>query len=171
MRTDIQIDIPRDELSRRKLARPGTGKPELAKGRGPAGVHPKDSKEFKRFQQVTKEFESLLLESMVKDMRKQTFKNDLFGKDSGMDTYKEMLDGEYVRLMSERGGIGLSDFMLQNTPPELMGKAGSTKAWNAAKAAGAEVDRASSFAGTDRQSLQTGLPASGSWGVNRRPGD
>jgi Rod binding domain-containing protein len=156
MRTDIQIDSPSGELARR---------------RNIAGPKRRETPEFERFQQVAKEFESLLVETMVREMRTGDMKSTLFGKDSGMETYRDMLDGEYVRLMTERGGIGLADFMVRNTPPELMGKSGSAKALQAAKAAGAELDRISSFAGSDRLSLQTGLPTPGSWGVNGRPGD
>jgi len=155
MRTDIQISIPAGELARQ---------------RGIAGAKGRNSKEFQRFKQVAKEFEALLLETMVKEMRTGDVKSTLFGKDSGMETYREMLDGEYVRLMSERGGIGLADFMVRNTPPELIGKPDSIRDFKAAKAAGEELNRLSSFGAGDRNSLQTGLPAPGSWGVNRRPG-
>lgn len=156
MRTDIQVNIPAGQLARR---------------RGIGDAKRRETPEFERFQRVAKEFEALLVETMVKEMRTGDMKSTLFGKDSGMETYRDMLDGEYVRLMTERGGIGLADFMVQNTPPELVGKPGSTKAWKAAKAAGSALDRVSSFAGSDRLSLQTGLPTPGSWGVNRRPGD
>jgi Rod binding domain-containing protein len=156
MRTDIQVNVP---------------KGELAKRRNVLGAGRKETPELERFKQVTKEFESLLVETMVKEMRTGDMKSTLFGKDSGMETYRDMLDGEYVRLMTERGGIGLSDFMVRNTPTELMGKEGSAKKLQAVKNAGQELDRVSSFAGSDRQSLQTGLPTSGSWGVNKRPGE
>lgn len=155
MRTDIQISIPSGELARQ---------------RDIAGLKRRNSAEFQRFKQVAKEFEALLVETMVKEMRTGDIKSTLFGKDSGMETYREMLDGEYVRLMTERGGIGLADFMVRNTPPELIGKSGSLRDFNAAKAAGDELNRLSSFAKGDRNSLQTGLPTPGSWGVNRRPG-
>jgi Rod binding domain-containing protein len=156
MRTDIQVDIPKGDMTKRRSA--------VGHGR-------RDTPELERFKQVTKEFESLLVETMVKEMRTGDMKSTLFGKDSGMETYRDMLDGEYVRLMTERGGIGLSDFMVRNTPPELMGKDGTAKKLQAVKNAGQELDRVSSFAGSDRQSLQTGLPTPGAWGVNKRPGD
>jgi Rod binding domain-containing protein len=156
MRTDVQLNVPAGELARR--------------GRTHGGRR-RDGEEFERFKEAAQEFESVLVEQMVKEMRTGDFKSTLYGKDSGMETYRDMLDGEYVRLMSQRGGIGLADFMIRNTPPELMGKTGSGKDLKAAKAAGTELNRTSSFAGTSRHSTQTGLPAPGAWGANKRPGE
>ena len=156
MRTDIQVSIPKEEMVRRK---------------GGVGPRRRETPELQRFKQVTREFESLLVETMVKEMRTGDMKSTLFGKDSGMETYRDMLDGEYVRLMTERGGIGLADFMVNNTPPELIGKEGTDKKLKAVKNAGEELERVSSFVGTDRQSLQTGLPTPGAWGVNRGSGE
>jgi Rod binding domain-containing protein len=158
MRTDIQVDIPRDELARRKITGPGRRKDAP------------DTTDVARFRKVAKEFESILVEQMVKEMRTGDMKSKLFGTDSGMDTYREMLDGEFVRLMGEKGGIGLADFMVRNTPKELIGHSVTDKDLMAAKAADNEVDRVSSFAGANRQSLQTGLPTPGSWGVIGRSG-
>jgi len=156
MRTDIQVQIPKGELLR-KGARVSAAR--------------RDGENFERFKKACREFEAVLVEQMVKEMRTGDVKSKLFGHDSGMDTYREMLDGEYVRLMTERGGIGLADFMIENTPAELTGKPGSFKDFEAAKAAGVDLDRASSFRGTSRQSLQTGLPAPSSLGANGRPGN
>ncbi len=155
MRTDVQVNVPAGEMARR----------------GRAGGRRRDTEDLERFKDVAREFESVLVEQMVKEMRTGDMKSTLFGKDSGMETYREMLDGEYVRLMTERGGIGLADFMVRNTPRELMGKSVSDRNLKAAKAAGAELERASSFSGKSRQFSQTGLPTPSSWGVNGRLGD
>lgn len=156
MRTDIQIQSPGGEIVR---------KGGRSRGRG------REQEEFERFKQAAREFEAVLVEQMVKEMRTGDFKSTLFGRDSGMETYRDMLDGEYVRLMTERGGIGLADFMVRNTPRELMGKSGPGAAVRAAKAAGADPDRLSSFRETGRQSLQTGLPTPAALGVNGRRGN
>jgi Rod binding domain-containing protein len=156
MRTNVQVEIPKGELVRRG---------------GRAGGRRREGEDFERFKQACREFESVLVEQMVKEMRTGDVKSKLFGHDSGMETYREMLDGEYVRLMTERGGIGLADFMIENTPRELIGKSGPLKPLRAAKAAGLELDRVSSFRGMSRQSLQTGLPAPSSLGANGRPGN
>lgn len=156
MRTDIQPDVPVGELARRGRTH---------------GPRRRDADEFGRFKQAAREFEAVLVEQMVKEMRTGDFKSTLLGKDSGMETYRDMLDGEYVRLITERGGIGLADFMVRNTPPELIGKSVSNQALEAAKDAGLELERASSFMGNGRQFSQTGLPAPTAWGVKGRPGD
>jgi flagellar protein FlgJ len=64
-----------------------------------------------KLKKTAREFESLLLEQMVKEMRSTVPQSHLFGKDPGREIFDEMLDGEFVRLMSERGGIGIADFM------------------------------------------------------------
>lgn len=156
MRTDIQVNVPPGEMARR----------------GRIGGRRRDTEDLERFKDVAREFESVLVEQLVKEMRTGDMKSTLFGKDSGMETYRDMLDGEYVRLMTERGGIGLADFMVRNTPRELLiGKSVSDRSLKAAKAAGAELERASSFAGKSRQFSQTGLPVPSSLGTNGRSGD
>jgi len=155
MRTDVQLNVPAGELARR----------------GRASGRRRDTPEFERFQEAAREFEAVLVEQMVKDMRTGDVKSTLFGKDSGMDTFRDMLDGEYVRLMTERGGIGLADFMVRNTPPELIGRSVSDQDPKPAKAAGVELERTSSFTGKHRQFSQTGLPAPAARGAHGRLGD
>lgn len=52
------------------------------------------------------EFEALLTEQLVSSMRK-TVPESVFFNTPGVKLFNEMLDGEYVRLMTDRGGIGL----------------------------------------------------------------
>ena len=66
----------------------------------------------KRLDAVLKDFESLLLEQMLKEMRNSIPKSGLFGENRGLEIFNELLDGEYARLMENRGGIGLAQFML-----------------------------------------------------------
>jgi len=64
--------------------------------------------------EVAREFEALMLEQMLRTMREATPKAELFGKSRGEKLFQEMLDGEYMRLFSRRGGIGLSDLLVQH---------------------------------------------------------
>lgn len=67
-----------------------------------------------RLKQAAREFESLLLEQMVKEMRSATPKSELLGREKDQELFQEMLDGEFVRLMTESGGIGLADFLVRS---------------------------------------------------------
>jgi len=99
MRTDVSITLPT----------PGNAKAEVLSEslRGQA-------RDKERMKNATQEFESLLLEQMVKSMRDTVPKSALFGDDPGRGLFNEMLDGEFVRLMSNRGGIGLADYMARS---------------------------------------------------------
>ena len=99
MRTDVDISMPT----------PGNARAEVL-----SQTLKQQSKDKKRLQGAAQEFESLLLETMVKEMRTSVPKSKLMGDDPGRELFNEMLDGEFVRLMSSRGGIGLADFLVNN---------------------------------------------------------
>ena len=101
MRTDLTLDVQPAARGSRGVAQ------------GKILTRRDEAQEGQRLKAVAREFESLLMEQLVQQMRKATPKADLFGKDNGMDTYREMLDGEYVRLLEDRGGMGLADFMVK----------------------------------------------------------
>jgi Rod binding domain-containing protein len=63
---------------------------------------------------VADEFEGLLLEQMVREMRKTVPKTDLLGDRKHEDLFSEMLDSEFVYRMTQRGGIGIADLLLQD---------------------------------------------------------
>jgi flagellar protein FlgJ len=99
MRLNLDIPLPLSEASvRARLELRGMPDPKSA--------------ESARLEQVMRDFESLLLEQMLKEMRNTIPDSPLFGKDRGREIFNELLDGEYARVMEKRGGIGLADFML-----------------------------------------------------------
>ena len=71
-----------------------------------------------RLNQTGEEFEALLLEMMVKEMRKTVPESPLFGQERGREIFMEFLDGEYGRVMAQRGGIGVADFLLRQLGDE-----------------------------------------------------
>ena len=99
MRMDIGIPLPLSEAGFRA---------RLELGRMP---DPK-SAEGGRLDQVMHEFESLLLEQMLKSMRATIPDSPLLGKNRGKEIFDEMLDGQFAKQMENRGGIGLADFIL-----------------------------------------------------------
>jgi Rod binding domain-containing protein len=70
-----------------------------------AGVEPA------RLKAAAQEFEAILLELMVKEMRKNVPESPIFGRDTGREIFNEMLDAQYVRLVVQRGGLGLTDLL------------------------------------------------------------
>jgi flagellar protein FlgJ len=99
MRLNLNIPLPLSEAAVR-------AKIEL--GRTPD----RKSLEGARLERVMQDFESLLLEQMLKEMRNTVPQSSLFGKNPGREIFNELLDGEYARAMENRGGIGLANFML-----------------------------------------------------------
>ncbi len=63
---------------------------------------------------VADEFEGLLLEQMVREMRKTVHKTELMGDSKHEDLFSEMLDSEFVHRMTQRGGIGIADMLLKD---------------------------------------------------------
>lgn len=116
MRTNLDLNLtrlverPESSLARRadKLA----GKLGSLQD-GKDGKDGKDGENL-RLKEAAREFEALLLEQLVKEMRKAAPKSDLFGEEKGRELYQEMLDGEFVRVMSNAGGIGLADFIVRS---------------------------------------------------------
>lgn len=104
MRSDIDITLSR-------LAQPR----QLSRTRqAPNAMGRKGGADVDRLKQAAREFEALFLEQMVREMRDATPKSDLFGREKGEEIFQEMLDGEFVRLMTEAGGIGLANFILRS---------------------------------------------------------
>lgn len=104
MRSDIDITLSR-------LAQPR----QLFRTRqAPNAMGRKGGADVDRLKQAAREFEALFLEQMVREMRDATPKSDLFGREKGEEIFQEMLDGEFVRLMTEAGGIGLANFILRS---------------------------------------------------------
>jgi flagellar protein FlgJ len=99
MRLDLNIPLPLSEASVRARL-------ELR------GMPDAKSAEHAKLDQVLRDFESLLLEQMLKEMRNTVPESPLFGKDRGREIFNELLDGQYARQMENRGGIGLADYML-----------------------------------------------------------
>jgi flagellar protein FlgJ len=107
MRTDVLLTLPT----------PGHAKAQVL-----SDNLKNQTRDRQRLQEVAQEFEALLLEQMIKDMRAGLPKSKLFGDDPGRDLFNEMLDGEFVRRMSQRGGIGLAAFLANNLDATRTGK-------------------------------------------------
>ena len=103
MRLNLNIPLPLSEATVRARLSAGT-----LSARGGAE---KDG-EAARLDQIMQEFESLLVEQMLKEMRNNVPESPIFGESRGREIFNEMLDGEYARAIEQRGGLGLARFMI-----------------------------------------------------------
>lgn len=58
---------------------------------------------------LCQDFESILIQSMFKEMRKTIPESDLLDTDMASDLFDEMMDMEVARDMARKGGFGLAD--------------------------------------------------------------
>ena len=65
----------------------------------------------KRMEKTCKDFESLFVNYLMKEMRNTIPENELFGGGSAEKIYTTMLDGEVAKHVSRHGGIGLANIL------------------------------------------------------------
>lgn len=70
---------------------------------------------------VAREFEALFVGMMVKSMRETVGKDPITDGGHGEEVYRSMLDQEYARVMTERGGVGLAAMLEKQMIPPTQG--------------------------------------------------
>ncbi len=65
-------------------------------------------KEAAAVKKVSKEFETLFIDMMLKSMRESVGKDKITDGGHGEEVYRSMLDQEYAKSLTERGGLGLA---------------------------------------------------------------
>lgn len=70
--------------------------------------------------QLSKDFEAIFLEQMLKTMRSSIQKSGLVDGGNAEEIYRSMLDNEYAKLMSAQGSSGLSQ-MIERQLLQTMG--------------------------------------------------
>lgn len=81
-----------------------------------AAMEKKDEAELKK---VCRDFESIMLGLMLKQMKATVPKTGLFGNDAGKEIFDEMLDEKLMENASESGGIGLGDLLFKQLKRNL----------------------------------------------------
>ena len=72
-------------------------------------VKPASIKDDPSLKKACREFESLLVAEMLKEMNKSIPKSDLFGSREKEEIWQGMLDDEVAKQISGRGTLGLGD--------------------------------------------------------------
>ena len=83
----------------------------------------RDSKYLSQLQKVSRDFESIFLSYMLKQMRKTVPEDPIFGNSNTKDIFQDMYDDATSRELSKAGGIGLASILykqlatIQTTKP------------------------------------------------------
>ncbi|RMF93476.1 MAG: hypothetical protein D6734_10015 [Candidatus Schekmanbacteria bacterium] len=72
--------------------------------------------------EALKEFESLFVFYMLKEMTKNNTSQGLFGKGFGNEYFTDMFNQEVARALSKGGGIGIADFIEKNSKLKIIKK-------------------------------------------------
>jgi len=83
-----------------------------------------DERQDKKLKDTCKDFEALFLSSLLKAMRKTVQKTNLFGSDSGEETFQEMMDVEVSKSAAKTSSMGIADLMYRQLTTEMARKAG-----------------------------------------------
>ena len=76
-------------------------------------------KDDKKLKETCKEFESLFISMMMKEMRKTVPESELLSSSFATDTYQEMFDEEISKSASKGNGIGIADAMYRQISAKL----------------------------------------------------
>lgn len=63
--------------------------------------------------QVSKNFESIFLQMLFKEMRNSVQKSDLFGNSQGMEFFESMHDEQLTQQLASAGGLGIGNMVYQ----------------------------------------------------------
>jgi len=81
----------------------------------PAGVAAQPSPaELKRMREAARSFEAIFIQQMVKGMRQAGTAGGLTGNGPGQQMYQDLADEELARSLSQKGGIGLADYLMRH---------------------------------------------------------
>lgn len=82
-----------------------------------------DARQDKRLKDACKDFEAMFLANLMKSMRKTVDKTNLFGSDSGEQTFQEMMDNEVCKAAANTSSLGISDMLYRQVTNDLAKKA------------------------------------------------
>jgi flagellar protein FlgJ len=93
-----------------------SGLSHLTKGLSSASLNPLHglpAHSDAEIQQVSKNFESIFLQMVFKEMRDSVQKSNLFGNTQGMEFFESMYDEKLTQQLASAGGFGLGQMVYQ----------------------------------------------------------
>jgi flagellar protein FlgJ len=94
------------EINPLKIGLSGPEAAALAKTKG--GVNSEANRDIKEIKRLSKEFEAIFLDLVLKSMRDSLPKSDLMGGGNGEDIFRSMLDSEYAKEIANQNMTGLA---------------------------------------------------------------
>jgi len=88
----------------------------LTKSISPAGLNPLSGApqhSESELKQVSKNFESIFLQMLFKEMRNSVQKSDLFASSKGMEIFESMYDEQLTQKLASAGGMGLGNMVYE----------------------------------------------------------
>ena len=81
--------------------------------------------EMARLRHAAREFEALMVEHMLKSVRRSFPKNSLVPSGAGESLYQDLADEQMAKAISRGGGLGLGDVLIRSLTRSRMQKASS----------------------------------------------
>jgi Rod binding domain-containing protein len=78
------------------------------------GVAQPSPADLKRMREAARGFEAIFIQQMMKGMRQAGATGGLTGKGPGQQMYQDLADEELARSLSEKGGVGLADYLIRH---------------------------------------------------------
>lgn len=88
-----------------------SGMSHLTKGLNPLSGLPSHSDA--EIKEVSKNFESIFMQMIFKEMRNSVQKSDLFGNSQGMEFFQSMYDSQLTQQLASAGGIGIGNMVYE----------------------------------------------------------
>jgi flagellar protein FlgJ len=95
--------ITRDNLALQSGMKPGT----------------EQDLQHKKLLAACREFEAIFFQQMLKEMRASVPQSDWLNGGNGEDVFRDLLDEEYAKIMSERNNTGLADLLYRQITGQL----------------------------------------------------
>ncbi len=74
----------------------------------------KGQQDKQQLQKTTQQFEAIFIQQIFKEMRNTIPDSGLLPRSNADDIYMQLQDMEAAKVMAERGGIGLTELMLES---------------------------------------------------------
>lgn len=135
--------------------------PQVPLGPGQTG-RDRESLEGLKAAELAREFESMMLLQMLRQMRQSMLDESAEGEGLSASTWLDTIDSELARQLARSGGVGLADVMFRAMQGQAAGRATATDAPEAATAAATAAipGRASAYVASQPAPGESGAAAS-----------
>ncbi|OGH04477.1 MAG: hypothetical protein A2600_04265 [Candidatus Lambdaproteobacteria bacterium RIFOXYD1_FULL_56_27] len=112
---DINSEIAATRLRRPAAPSSAKGFEQLAKTKDAAKTEAQKAQFNRELKVACDGFEEIFTKKMLETMRDNTFKSDFLSGGHGEEIFRDMLDENYSKLITQTRSLGLSDWIFENT--------------------------------------------------------